>query len=305
MGIGFPLTKWYQESNDEYTIDDFPVEIVQAMVQYMYEADFDIPDDVVPTGKFLPFLESVFTIGSKYKIRGLEDCSRTRYSSELEYSGASNELLSSLRRIYTANDEGSGLYGILDDAVWLRVRGIIGMIASEELDFLLQWPDFSRDFVNSVFRMGPLVGQCECSFQESEGVYKIDDFPLCIVNEMVQFLYKGTYTSPKEPYKSMAPAFGTGKICFHEDMFAIGKKYEICHLEEHARQRYMRCLKHDSSDEEILSSLERVYSTNDEIRLRLYGLSENTLSSPKVLWSQFLKRARSWEGAAATSTMLE
>ncbi|KAG5952524.1 hypothetical protein E4U53_000657 [Claviceps sorghi] len=239
------------------------------MVQYMYESDFDIPDDIVPTGKYLPFLESVFAIGSKYKIRGLEACSRTRYASELEYLGAKNEMLSSLTRIYTADDKES-IYGILDDAVWLRIRAMIGMSTSNDLDFLLQWPDFTRDFVKSLFRMGPLVGECKCSMDlislSVTEVYKIEGFPFIVVEAMVQFLYEGSYEVPK--------TYSHPLLRYHEDMFAIGKKYGIDGLETRARWGYIACCQHRSSTVDILSSLERIYLADKKTKSRLCGIAD-------------------------------
>lgn len=117
----------------------------------------------VATEESLICFEESFVLGNEYQIKGLEGHAREQYKRLLEY-GVGTDLLSSLERIYAANDEErSCRYGILNDTIWLRIRCMLNEASPQDMEDLLQCPDFSRDYATSVFKYGPLVGRCSCS----------------------------------------------------------------------------------------------------------------------------------------------
>ncbi|KAG5985893.1 hypothetical protein E4U43_005811 [Claviceps pusilla] len=155
------LTSDFTKFDSEYTIDDFPEWVVEEMVQFMYGNHHIV---TVATEESLIFFEELFVLGNEYQVKGLEGHAREQYERLLEYCVGTDELLSSLGRIYTANDEErSCLYGILNDTIWLRIRCMLNETSAQDMEYLLQCPDFSRDYATSVFKHGPLVGRCSCS----------------------------------------------------------------------------------------------------------------------------------------------
>ncbi|KAG5989809.1 hypothetical protein E4U52_005219 [Claviceps spartinae] len=122
------------------------------------------------------------------------------------------------------------------------------------------------------------MAACSGAFKESEGTYRIKDFTLTHVKCMADFLYAGTYSTPKAlPSTSTTATTSAAAITLdnrrdiddpvlHAVMYAVGDKYLIEDLKNCAKSFYQSSLYHHATTvEAFLQSVREIYTrTTDE-----------------------------------------
>ncbi|KAG5984721.1 hypothetical protein E4U55_003493 [Claviceps digitariae] len=111
----------------------------------------------------------------------------------------------------------------------------------------------------------------------SQGIYRIDDFPLCVVQAMIEYLYKGDYETPVESAMSDLTHDPEDYFPFYEEMYAIGNKYAICGLEAQTTAKYYKYFEKLGNNSKVLASLARIYLSDDEKKSCLCGIIDDEM----------------------------
>lgn len=80
--------------------------------------------------------------------------------------------------------------------------------------------------------------------EASSGIYDMNDYPLDVVNGMVEYLYTGIYAVPDD-----------ADLLTHATMFTLADKYGIGGLQELASKKYLECLDESCNYHDFASSI--------------------------------------------------
>ncbi|KAG9249474.1 uncharacterized protein F5Z01DRAFT_495970 [Emericellopsis atlantica] len=94
---------------------------------------------------------------------------------------------------------------------------------------------------------------CSGKFEKTSKEYDLADFPLSVVNQMVEYMYKGTYEEDLSG--------GHSSLSFHAAMYAMAEKYMIQGLKAQTIRHYDNTLRHETDIVTILESVSYVYSS--------------------------------------------
>ncbi|RSL41129.1 hypothetical protein CEP54_015916 [Fusarium duplospermum] len=108
---------------------------------------------------------------------------------------------------------------------------------------------------------------CTSRFSEATSrTYRIDDFPLAVVERMVEYMYTGDYSNPdNESNTSEGDAEELPVLLLHTTMTSLADKYDIQGLVALATEKYTEALKNDKDFEKFLDSVPKVYDMPAEL----------------------------------------
>ncbi|KAI8711510.1 BTB domain-containing protein [Fusarium sp. LHS14.1] len=107
---------------------------------------------------------------------------------------------------------------------------------------------------------------CTSRFSEATSrTYRIDDFPLAVVERMVEYMYTGDYSSPDEDSTSEENVNHVPVLSVHTTMASIADKYDIQGLVALATEKYANTLENDPDFEKFLDSVADIYCIPAEI----------------------------------------
>ncbi|RMJ15470.1 hypothetical protein CDV36_004882 [Fusarium kuroshium] len=111
-----------------------------------------------------------------------------------------------------------------------------------------------------------LYRACTSRFSEATSrTYRIDDFPLAVVERMVEYMYTGNYSDPDESNTSGSDAEELPVLLLHTTMASLADKYDIEGLVALATKKYTEALKNDRDFEKFLDSVPEIYGMPAEL----------------------------------------
>ncbi|KAI3580069.1 hypothetical protein IWW34DRAFT_694623 [Fusarium oxysporum f. sp. albedinis] len=166
-----PANKVQEASSGIYDMNDHPLDIVNGMVEYLYTGTYAVPDDAD-----LLTHATMFTLGDKYGIGGLQELASKKYLECLDESCNYHDFASSTSQVYNLPRETSKTLRV---TALVFARDNMGTaLAATELakildEFLYECPEFSRDLLSLSLRFSHM-GTCDSFSCDSRGTVPIE-----------------------------------------------------------------------------------------------------------------------------------
>ncbi|KAF4499120.1 ARM REPEAT PROTEIN INTERACTING WITH ABF2 [Fusarium agapanthi] len=305
------LTGPWKESEDK-TIEskDFDINIVEAMLRFVYFFDYDVPLNTRP----MIFHAKVYQISDKYGIKPLKKKAINkfeRFVNEVEVAaGFASNLADTITIVY--NTTSSGDRGLRDILVQSSCKHFETLISERSFKEGLKINgDFSADLLSSLnenwakyfnngslsdatikcggqnFAIHSLILFCHSEYfrkqldgpwkESSERVIEITDFDPAIVKAMTLFFYCFDYESPAD----------SSAMTFHAKVYQIADKYDIEALKRLASTKYGTSIDAGREMDSFPDAIELAYTTTPPGDRRLRDIAvEVTIKRIGTLMSQ-------------------
>ncbi|KAL5589527.1 hypothetical protein FOVSG1_011394 [Fusarium oxysporum f. sp. vasinfectum] len=256
-----PANKVQEASSGIYDMNDHPLDVVNGMVEYLYTGTYAVPDDAD-----LLTHATMFTLGDKYGIGGLQELASKKYRECLDESCNYHDFPSSISQVYNLPRETSKTLRV---GALVFARDNMGTaLAATELATILdeflaqkagQFTDFAFLCKGKKIPVHKIIicaqskvfnAACISDFKEARsGVYDLSEYPLELVEMMVDYFYVGHYDNPIRVASKLS-------LSIHSSMLALADKYDIQGLIRQAIDLYIHRLKHKHVElEDFLNSL--------------------------------------------------
>ncbi|KAL7755172.1 hypothetical protein ACKLNR_014929 [Fusarium oxysporum f. sp. zingiberi] len=256
-----PANKVQEASSGIYDMNDHPLDVVNGMVEYLYTGTYAVPDDAD-----LLTHATMFTLADKYGIGGLQELASKKYLECLDESCNYHDFASSISQVYNLPRETSKTLRV---GALVFARDNMGTaLAATELATILdeflaqkagQFTDFAFLCKGKKIPVHKIIicaqskvfnAACTSDFKEARsGVYDLSEYPLELVEMMVDYFYVGHYDNPIRVASKIS-------LSMHSSMLALADKYDIQGLIRQAIDLYIRRLKHKHVElEDFLNSL--------------------------------------------------
>ncbi|EWG54752.1 hypothetical protein FVEG_17385 [Fusarium verticillioides 7600] len=241
-----------EASSGIYDLNDHPLQVVNRMVEYLYTGVYEVPDNAG-----LLTHATMFTLADKYGIGGLQEFAGGEYLECLyRYDKFNNQdFTRSITEVYKVPREVSKN---------LRNAALVAQKAGQFTDFafLCKGTKIPVHKVIICAQSKVFNAACTSGFNEAtSGVYDLSEYPLELVEMMVEYFYVGNYEDPSADMSKVS-------LSTHLSMLVLADKYAIRGLERQANLCFICRLNEKNIElKEFLDSLPVLY----EMPISVFG----------------------------------